>query len=504
MRTEQDKLAEGIARWLDPNPAAGGAGVGEPSFTSFARSTVAFDLHAWQECFLCPLIQRLADERGVRALVHAPPQFGKSWLLAQRAPAWLLGCDPLHRVGLACYNETHAEGFGQVVKALMLSPEYLDAFPDPRSRIRKDAAAGSFFTVGREAVGDAQPSFKAMGLLSGFTGRGVDTLLIDDPYKSAEEARSELINEKVWRFWKDTAGVRIGEAANVVVLFHRYQEDDLAGRLLAEGGWEYYRFPAIADANEDGSDPTRPEDREPDGRLSPMRSREWLEAQERGNPLTFLGQFQGRPTTPEGLFFKTGKFGPPVDAVPIGVQRIRYWDLAGAKPGKGDWTAGVLMAKDPDGFFYVEHVKRGQWPVEERTDVILQTAALDRQRGDVRIFIEQAPGLAKEPTDSLVRMLAGYRVEADPVHRDKEGRALDFAAQVNAGNVRLVAGEWNADYLNELAAFPAGRWDDQVDGSSGGFNKLAALPARVSPKAGGQRPLVAAYRRQVSPYTGLR
>jgi hypothetical protein len=136
-----------------------------PSFLAFARSTVAFSLHAWQERYLCPLIERLAHERGVRALIHAPPQYGKSIWVGQRAPAWLLGVDPLHRIGLACYNETHAEGFGQVVKSLMLAPEFAEAFPDPRvpgpqrrggRRVLHGGPAGAF---GRAAVlqGDGPP-----------------------------------------------------------------------------------------------------------------------------------------------------------------------------------------------------------------------------------------------------------------------------------------------------------------------------------------------------------
>jgi predicted phage terminase large subunit-like protein len=456
-----EELESACRREAEPSP---------PSFLAFARSTVAFSLHAWQERFLCPLIERLAHERGVRALIHAPPQYGKSIWVGQRAPAWLLGVDPLHRIGLACYNETHAEGFGQVVKSLMLAPEYADAFPDPRSRIRKEAAAGEFFTAARQALSDAQPSFKAMGLQSGFTGRGVDTLIIDDPYRSAEDARSELINEKVWRFWKDTAGVRIGEAANVVVMFHRYSEDDLAGRLLASGGWEYYRFPAVADGNEDGSDPTG---REFGELLSPMRSAEWLEAQERTNPLTYLGQFQGRPTSAEGLFFQVGKL-EIVDAVPAGLPRVRYWDKAGAQPGKGDWTAGVRMSRAEPGFFYVEDVERGQWPAHERNPIIRQTAELDQQAASVKQWVEQPPGLAKESTDAVIRLLAGLPCEADPVTKDKVERAEPFAAQVNAGNVRLVRGAWNTAFIEELRAFPQGKHDDQVDGASGAFNKLSA------------------------------
>jgi hypothetical protein len=39
-------------------------------------------------------------------------------------------------------------------------------------------------------------------------------------------------------------------------------------------------------------------------------------------------------------------------------------------------------------------------------------------------------------------MLAGYRVFTDKVTGSKESRALPFAAQLQGGNVYLIAGDW--------------------------------------------------------------
>lgn len=451
-----------------PRTAASGsdaAGVG-PSFSDFAHATLNFRLHPWQEQVLCPLIERLVNERGLRVAVHAPPQYGKSVLLSQRGPAWILGRDPLHRIGLAAYNETHASGFGSVIRDLMLTPQYTEQFPDPRCRVRADSAAGKFFTAARQAVNDAQPSFLALGLQSGFTGKGVDTLIIDDPYKSAEEANSEAINGKVWRFWKETASVRIEAGANVVVMFHRYHLDDLAGKLLREGGWEYIRLPAIADANEDGSDPTR---RTPGELLSLKHSREWLKAQEDTNSLTFLGQFQGRPLPPEGALFKVANL-KDLPAPPAGLRSVRAWDKA-ATGGGGDYTAGVKMATDGEGRFYVLDVKRGQWSTDERDGEIRQTAVLDTR--SVSILGPQDPGSAgKSDAQAFTRLLAGFTVRTEPISGDKVVRAGPFSSQVNAGNVYLVEGAWNGPFVEELRAFPLGTHDDQVDAASDAFNAL--------------------------------
>ena len=62
---------------------------------------------------------------------------------------------------------------------------------------------------------------------------------------------------------------------------------------------------------------------------------------------------------------------------------------------------------------------------------------------------------------------------ASKTDRGQECEGVAVIAQCEAGNVRLVEGIWNRDYVDELTAFPAGRHDDQVDASSGAFAKLA-------------------------------
>ena len=75
--------------------------------------------------------------------------------------------------------------------------------------------------------------------------------------------------------------------------------------------------------------------------------------------------------------------------------------------------------------------------------------------------------------EASVRNLAGFSVHADRVTGDKCERAAPLTAQCEAGNVRLLRGPWNQRYLEELCAFPLGSFADQVDASSGAFNKLA-------------------------------
>lgn len=179
------------------------------------------------------------------------------------------------------------------------------------------------------------------------------------------------------------------------------------------------------------------------------------------------GNWKIRPTA--GKIFNRAWF-EIVPAAPAVARRVRYWDKAGTEDG-GDYSAGVRLA-EVGGLYYVEEAIRGQWSSAQRNAVIRQTAFLDGL--EVAIWLEQEPGSGgKESAEISVRQLAGFPVRAEPVTGDKITRANPLAAQAEAGNVKLIAGPWVKDFLDELHSFPESKYDDQVDAASGAFNKLS-------------------------------
>jgi predicted phage terminase large subunit-like protein len=121
-------------------------------------------------------------------------------------------------------------------------------------------------------------------------------------------------------------------------------------------------------------------------------------------------------------------------------------------------------------------VARGQWSALEREQKIKLLAQLDAKLcSSYEIGVEQEPGSGgKESAENTIRRLAGYTVFADKVTGSKDVRAEPFAAQVQGNNVRLVAGEWQFDLLDEMEGFPNSKYRDQVDACSGAFNRLIA------------------------------
>jgi len=160
-------------------------------------------------------------------------------------------------------------------------------------------------------------------------------------------------------------------------------------------------------------------------------------------------------------------------AAPAKIKRmVRAWDLAATAKG-GDWTVGLLMGLDDEGFAYVLDVVRGQWSEHEVREVIKRTAEQDGKR--VRVRLPEDPGQAgKGQASTMVRMLKGYDVVARRMTGSKLTRARPLIAQVQAGNVYLVEGGWNNALLREWDAWSAtdGETDDQVDAGADAYDEL--------------------------------
>lgn len=160
-------------------------------------------------------------------------------------------------------------------------------------------------------------------------------------------------------------------------------------------------------------------------------------------------------------------------AAPVCTNYVRYWDKA-ATADDGDWTVGVLMGERGGNFFVID-VIRGQYSTAQRENLIRQVAITDNQRYQrLTTWVEQEGGSGgKDSAVMTVQNLAGYTVRTERVARDKVSRAEPMSAQAEVGNVKVVVGEWNEAWLTEMHAFPTGANDDQVDASSGAFNRLA-------------------------------
>lgn len=186
------------------------------------------------------------------------------------------------------------------------------------------------------------------------------------------------------------------------------------------------------------------------------------------------GNWKIRPSA--GMYFPRESV-EIIDVLPEGVTRMcRGWDLASTVPTPEypdpDWTATVKIGRMKDGRFVVMDARRFR---KKSGDVRLMVKNIASQEGyRTKIELPQDPGQAgKEQAASYVKMLSGLSVSTKPVTGSKITRAESFASQWQAGNVVLLRGPWNEEYLSEMENFPEGSHDDYTDASSTAFNNVA-------------------------------
>jgi predicted phage terminase large subunit-like protein len=180
------------------------------------------------------------------------------------------------------------------------------------------------------------------------------------------------------------------------------------------------------------------------------------------------GNWKIRPSA--GLYFQRA-WVETIDAAPAGLKIVRYWDLAATRrtvDNDPDWTVGVKLGRAESGLYYLLDVVRFQGDPNDVQVRIANTASADGT--DVRIGLPQDPGSAGKMLAAYqVRQLSGYRVAATIESGDKVTRFGPFSAQAGAGNVKILRGPWNEDFLAALEAFPDARHDDDADAAAGAF-----------------------------------
>lgn len=406
-------------------------------------------------------LERVAQGGIDRLMVLMPPGSAKSTYASVIFPAWWLATQAGGRMVAACHTESLGAHFGRRVRALL-------AERDAGALARDDRAATRFATA-------AGASYFATGVRGPLMGRRADLIVIDDPIKSQAEADSPAARDALWDWFRADLTTRLSPGGRIVLVMTRWHEDDLAGRLLAGGdGWSRLRLPALAEAD----DPLgRPEG-------APLWP-QWEDAaalarrRQAVGPRAWAALYQQRPQSDLDALFQVGRIGV-LDAEPECRRVVRAWDLAATAAGEGrdpDWTVGLKLGRLEAGGYAVLDVARLRGGPLEVAAAIEQTARLDG-RG-VTVGLPQDPGQAgKQQVAWLASRLAGFRVAASPEAGGKLSRAQPAAGAVEAGQMWIVRGRWNAALLEELRDFPGGRKDDQVDALARAMAMLADAPAR--------------------------
>lgn len=388
-------------------------------------------------------------ERGEidRLMLLVPPRHGKSELASRRFPARYLGQFPHRHFISSSATGALAEDFGRDVRNIIASPQYRVLF---ETRLAEDSKAKGRWNTSQDG------SYYAIGVGAAVMGRGAHVFMIDDPFGTMADARSETERKNVFDWYTGTVYNRLEENGAIVLINHRMHEDDLTGMLRAQqaaGGdrWEVVELKPDMQAG-----------------IALWPEKYPIEALERIRRNTTAQDWSAlylqNPTPDEGTYFKADWLRPYTSAP--GRETLTIYgasDYAVTENG-GDYTVHIVVGLDPDNRMYLLDLWRGQtqgdvW-IDAFCDMVKQWSPQGwaEETGQIKAAI--GPFLERRMRE---RQAYVYRQQF-PTRGDKSVRAQSIRGRMALDGLYVPMGAgWYPAFRSELLSFPAGKHDDQVD-----------------------------------------
>lgn len=427
----------------------------------------------WHVKFLCDELQKIAFDvrdrkpREYDWICNIPPGSTKSTICSQMFPAWVWTFMPYAQFICVSYSYSVAMKDSLKTRDIVESDKYQKCFPG--IKLREDQNTKGLFV-------NSHKGFRlAAGVGGAITGQHGHFLLVDDPL-NPEQSYSEAELKTVNRWMRTTLPSRRipKHVAPILLIQQRLAQGDPTGEMLERYAESNLKLRHVCLPGEltEGVRPAELKAQYFDGFLDPERLSEAVLEQMRSElgEYGYAAQVLQDPVPAGGGMFDTEKL-LKVDVCPKIIKAVRSWDKAGTEGG-GKYSAGAKIGQDEAGRYGILDVRREQVSAYNRERLILKTAEEDGKDVPILIEIEGGSG-GKESGENTLRNLAGYHVIMYHPTGDKPARAYPFASQMGGGNVFTLSRGWTRMLIEELRYFPFGKYSDQVDCCSAGFNHLA-------------------------------
>ncbi len=388
-------------------------------------------------------VMERAEREPVRAVITLPRRAGKTELLLATI-AHRLSRDPRTRISYGTFGQRSSNNRSD--RARKLAGKM--GVPVDRSSTSKQ----------NWRTGHEQGGLWATSVGGPIVGEGSDLLLLDDLFKGRAEAESSLVRDKTHHWVLADAMGTMSPTASVILCSTRWHEDDVSGRLIAEG-WEEVRVPAILD---DGSS-YWPEF----WTLEALLEKRELLGGEDGYDWTSL--YMGAPRPSGMAIFRDRTVWSSDPHEPSFRAQMRIWigvDPAYSAKKSADFSAAVVLG-EAHGRMYVLDVLRIKVPQEEFARRIRALCDAWRPNGVVGYLNRTEVNFR-----SLLREHGVHNFSVDLATVDKVSHARPSSYWWNSGRILTPPkASWLDAFVSEVCGFP-GRNDDQVDCLASAFLKL--------------------------------
>src|SRR5262249_41297447 len=259
-------------------------------------------------------------------------------------------------------------------------------------------------------------------------GFRADLAIIDDPVRSREDADSALVREKTWDWYKSDLSTRMKPGGRIVLIQTRWNEDDLAGRLLLDmqkGGdaWDVLSLPAFATGEADALGRTAGEALWDDE----YGYGEFLRHEQRTQPSrNWSALYQQSPVPEQGNQFKAEWLRPYTTHPALDTLAVYGGSDYAVTSDGGDYTVHVVVGVDVDSRIYLLDLWRGQsstdvW-VREWCRLVREWPPLDWAEEKGQITAGVGPFIEQEARRAGNR----YRRSTDRLTRARRNRARRY------------------------------------------------------------------------------
>jgi predicted phage terminase large subunit-like protein len=415
----------------------------------------AFEGNWHIDAILHSLLEGLAGRR-LRQIINLAPRHLKSFIASVVWPAYVLGVQPSTRIIGISYSDdlarTHARDFNRLIQ----SPWYGRVFPQTRfTRI-----------TANEVSTDQGGGRYATSVAGTLTGRGADLIIVDDPIKPDDALSDTLRNDlNVW--YSTTLYSRLDDKAHsgLIVVMQRLHLNDLTGYLEDGGGYHKLAFAAVAlqdEVIELGGG--RQHVRRKGDLLHPAReNQQVIDGVKRAmGSQMFAAQYQQAPQATEGDLLRREWLRRTTQMPNLrNGYLVLSIDTAFSEAATADYSAMTLIHAC-EGRFCVLNAVRGKWSYEDLKQRVLNI--YNQHRDALEIVVErQGVGI------SLLTYLASQHIRVwhyQPKH-SKSVRALLAVPTFEGGGFEVLdlpgRNSWVEPLIEELVAFPEGRYKDWVD-----------------------------------------
>ena len=412
---------------------------------------------------LAKLLMQIEAGEKDRICVNIAPRMGKSHLISTMYPAWYVGRNPSKQVMLVSHTTDLAVDFGRKVRNIISTPQYAQVFPDVS--LATDSKSAGRWNTSHGGI------FYATGVGSALAGRGAHMLIVDDPHSEQDVLNGKFeVFERAYQWFTYGARTRLmpGNSA-VAICATRWHLDDLTGRVIQDmtkrpgaDQYEVVEFPAILESEDPETGEAVEKSLWPE-----VFSLEELQRTRAVMPsFQWNAQYMQRPTSQEAALIKRDWWNEWVhDDPPDCEYIIMALDAAAETHNRADYTAittwGVFFNEEVDAYniILLNAVKdRMEFPELKRK------ALEEYAEWEPDSFIVEKKSAGTALYQELRRM--GLPVQEFTPHRgsgDKLARLNAVTDIVASGLCWVPRTRWAEELVDEVAAFPFGSHDDQVD-----------------------------------------